>query len=715
MPNSIFKKIPLLRVFIPFSLGIIAASYTYLIDLPLLGISIVAFIIAIIGWKLKHQPNIFLVSGLFIFFLAAGAFQYQHKKFFPKQTSQSTISGILSIESAPVSTKNRIKYTAAILTIKQDSILCSKGKLIAYFPKDSLSRKLEPGDQVFFQGRLSKIKNSNNPGAFEMQKYYASKQISHFLFIEEKSWQAIPGETEFKSIQLFARSLRYKMIKKLKQHMPDRNNRAVIEALSLGYKSELSPETKSKFADAGAMHFLAVSGLHVGIIYLLLAQLLKVFGNSYRARKYKILFIIAGLWGYAFITGLSPSVTRATIMFTFFSAGKVMQRETQIYNTILASALIMLWFQPILLFDVGFQLSYAAVISIVFFYPKIEALFTIKNGLLKKIWQLTALSLSAQVGTFPLTIFYFSQFPVYFLISNLLVMPLVVLILYATAVFFMFTWWEMAAELTALFLTHLTHALNTIVFYIHELPWSLLKNLNLDGLQIFMLYAAIAGLMSWFVYKSVSRIAYTLIFLILFFIATIIQKIEQSNQKDFIVYQSSHKSLYSFVEGNTANIIHANMKHKVDSNETKYILTPHQIKYGIKKKKYMHQGKLDNDKIYKFNDQKILFIHDNYWKKYYTEEKYAVDLIVMSSGCFKSIDVVLELFDAKSIILDSSIYGWKLKRIKEQLEKKGISYHAVSEEGAYRLSEKHFPKNQYLEILKKESVSLKKQASTNNL
>ncbi len=702
MPNPIFKKMPLFRVFIPFALGILAASYFPLSGRHLLVVSFAALLLACIGWRIKW--HLLFISGLFLFFSAAGAYQYQNNTSKPKDYSEEPHCGILYIESAPVSTKKRYKYTSRIQLMNKDSTFQQKDKVIAFFPKDSLSRTLTPGNKVFFQGRLSKIRNSGNPGAFEMQKYYASKHISHFLFIDEESWQSIPGDENFESIQLFARSLRYKMITAIKQYIPDQKNRAIIEALSLGYKRELSPELKNRFADAGAMHFLAVSGLHVGIIYLLLAQLFNILGNSYRARKYKTLFIIAGLWGYAFITGLSPSVTRATLMFTFLSAGRILHKETPIYNTILASALLMLWFKPTLLYDVGFQLSYTAVVSIIFFYPKIEALFTFSNGLLRKIWQLTALSLSAQIGTFPLTIFYFSQFPVYFLISNLLVMPLVILILYATALFFILSWWEMAAKLVALLLNYLSEAMNAVVYGIYQLPWSKLEHLHLGGFQIIMLYLAIASLMSWIVHRKSSKAAYLLIFLICYFTGSIFNKIEQSNQKDFIVYQSTNKSLAGIVQGNKANIILNRDIDTPEPEEMKYILKPHHIKSGIKKIDYINQQKNGSKEIYKFVNHNVLFVYNNCWKNYSTKEKYKVDLLILSAGCMNSIENVLELFEPGSVILDSSIYGWKLKVFKEQLKKKQLSYYAVSEKGAFKLSEKQVVKKSIFRKTKKKQL-----------
>ena len=177
-----------------------------------------------------------------------------------------------------------------------------------------------------------------------------------------------------------------------------KNEMAVLSALTLGYKDELEPELREDFSYAGVMHILAVSGLHIGVIYMML-QL--IFSMAFRRAKSKILstlFTLCALWLYAFMTGLPPSVIRATTMFSLVAIGTALNRKSQIYNTISVSAFIILPGNPNLLFDVGFQLSYTAVIGIVTFNQN-QLLIQGKNQKLKWLTDSMAVSLAAQVGT----------------------------------------------------------------------------------------------------------------------------------------------------------------------------------------------------------------------------------------------------------------------------------------------------------------------------
>lgn len=200
---------------------------------------------------------------------------------------------------------------------------------------------------------------------------------------------------------------------------------SVAAAILLGYDDELPPELRQNYVTAGSMHVLCVSGLHVGIIFLVFSTILSFldkYGAVFKILKFCILLLI--MWTYAFIAGLAPSILRATIMISFIVIGKIIKRNGVIINSIAASAFVILAIEPEDLFNIGFQLSYAAVIGIVVLQRPIYNVFYIKNKILDKIWELTSVTLAAQFATAPFTIFYFNQFPLYFWLSNLFMTPL---------------------------------------------------------------------------------------------------------------------------------------------------------------------------------------------------------------------------------------------------------------------------------------------------
>lgn len=228
------------------------------------------------------------------------------------------------------------------------------------------------------------------------------------------------------------------------------------------------------------MHILAVSGLHVGIIFIILSKLLFFLERHKYGKILQSALIILILIFYAMLTGLSNSVIRATIMFIFICFGRMFTRQVNIYNTLSASAFIMLLYNPYSIMDVGFQLSYLAVISIVFFQPKIYSLLNLRYKFPDYIWQLVSVAIAAQIATFPLTIHYFNQFPVYFILSNILIIPFVSIIIYGALILFCFSFSTNISYIIAKGLQLITLVLNKNVEFIKDLPLSKIDSLIID-------------------------------------------------------------------------------------------------------------------------------------------------------------------------------------------------------------------------------------------
>ena len=262
----------------------------------------------------------------------------------------------------------------------------------------------------------------------------------------------------------------------------------MLAALTIGYKNNLDDETKSAYATSGAMHILAVSGLHVGIVYLILKIIFGLFKQNRPVVILKVLFSFIFLWLYAAITGFSPSVVRAAIMFSFILAGDLANRKTNIYNSIFASAFVLLLINPFLVMEVGFKLSYFAVLGIVFFYPRIYGLLEVKNRVLNKLWSLFCVSMAAQLCTFPLGLYYFHQFPNYFFITNLFVVPLAGLIIYSTVIFLLSFSISYAGTFTAWIINFLLTLLNKSVHFIENLPGSVTNGIYLSGFEVITIY-----------------------------------------------------------------------------------------------------------------------------------------------------------------------------------------------------------------------------------
>ena len=234
--------------------------------------------------------------------------------------------------------------------------------------------------------------------------------------------------------------MRDKLLNILKENGLKNNELAVASALILGYKDDLGEELKHSYSSAGATHVLAVSGLHVGIIFLVLNFLLNILDKNDRFKISKAILLICFLWAYATITGLSPSVVRAATMFSFVTIGKSFGKSSSIYNTLCASAFVLLVYNPYLIMEVGFQLSYLAVVGIVYFQSIIYKWIYVKNKFLKYIWMITSVSIAAQLTTFPLGLLYLHQSPTYLFASNLFVIPGAMLIIGLGILLFITSW-----------------------------------------------------------------------------------------------------------------------------------------------------------------------------------------------------------------------------------------------------------------------------------
>lgn len=284
---------------------------------------------------------------------------------------------------------------------------------------ETSSELILSGDRILVKSKFIPIQNKGNPGEFNAENYWLSKGVRYQCFGFTENVHLI-DEVEVPFMDELLDNVRSYSVSVITTFVNE-NSRGLAQAILLGDKSNLDTETKNSFVNAGAIHVLAVSGLHVGIIAYLLNAIFQFIFKG-RNRKLAIWLTLIILWFYAFITGFSPSVTRAVLMFSILIGSQLFARNYSSINSLAFAAIILLVWNPLYLFDPGFQLSFLAMLGIFLIYEKIEGLFYIKNQFLKKVWQGTAVGLSAQVFTIPLSLYLFYQFPNYFILSNLGVM-----------------------------------------------------------------------------------------------------------------------------------------------------------------------------------------------------------------------------------------------------------------------------------------------------
>ncbi len=512
MWNS-WTKFPIIRVTLVFLAGVLAFKLFPNLDLKLVvGAASLCFVIHILVSKFSGKsyydlgswvalPAIFIFAILGYYRAALNDELLDPSHYRHIEDGQGWEGTIISPGTEKA---NFILYEAEINNVfLANKSIEARGKFNFYLRKTEDVVPLSYGDQIMVKGMPYEISSPKNPDEFYYSAYMRTKHIYDQQFVDSPDLLRL-GNSSPNQILALGYQVRSFFQDKIHHHMGHSAESAVLSALILGIKDHLDNDLTRAYASAGAMHVLAVSGLHVGIVFMILSLFLKPLkGQKYG--KWLVLFInLTGLWSYAMITGFSPSVLRAVTMFSMISLADTSERSNNIYNTIAASALLLLLYEPNYIYAVGFQLSYAAVIGIIYLQPKIYNLWIPQYWIIDKAWQITAVSIAAQLATFPLGLYYFHQFPSYFFISNLIVIPGVWLILH-TGLAFLFgaSVSEILGDLIAWIIEWMLWALNLVVSLAEQLPGSLIDWVYLSFNQMLLVYAILLTVILVFHYQNI--------------------------------------------------------------------------------------------------------------------------------------------------------------------------------------------------------------------
>ena len=583
------------------------------------------------------------------------------------------------ILSEPVEKKNSYKIVGEIVkTEKNNDYLNTSGKVILYLEKTYKLKLLEIGDYVNAKAKISEIQEARNPNEFDYKEYLLYQNIYFQAYIKSGFWSKSgePNQSYFiTKIFRFKRKLQ----KLIEKYIFGEDERAVASALLLGNRTMLTAEILKAFSSSGATHILAVSGLHVGIFYGLLSfSLLWLKKNKYSKFLHPFL-TIGGIWFYVLLTGASPSVMRAATMFTFFAIGESLNRYFSVYNIIAFSAIILIVLNPFIVTEVGFQLSYIAVIGIIYLQPKIYKWFVFKNYIGDKLWAITAVSLAAQIATFPLILLYFHQFPNLFWVSNIVVIPAAGLILYGGILLILVSFNHFLATIVGKVLSGIIFGLNYCVQQIESIPYALTTGIYISHIQSLLLYVFIIWVSVAFVKRSKLLFKYSLLVLLLLSISFSYKYYQSQNQQVFTVYHTPKATAIEFIDNNVSYSI-------IDSallqNESQMLF---RIKHnwwekGIEEFKKIELYDFKGNKVFNIMDKQVLLVENQYS---IPKSKINFDVVIIS----KSPKVYLETFTAtvksEVYIFDSSNEKWKEKYWKNDCEKLGLNCYFVNENNAY--------------------------------
>ncbi|MEN8121247.1 MAG: ComEC/Rec2 family competence protein [Bacteroidota bacterium] len=693
------RKIPFFRLIIPFILGIIY-KINYPFHFKYLSVALLTIIVFtfFFGYYYNRQLDYhkrwvmgFLVNvSLFFMGIMVTFIQTQNNNQF---SESNTFIGRL-IE--PVKeTKKSIKIILEITEYQTGSTWksCTE-KVIVYAKKDSLSKLLKYGDLITFKTSFKAIKNSGNPDEFDYKKYLANKNIHFQTYLNTENWKLI-ANNQGNIVYATAYKLRKKLLEVYKANNISGDEFAILAALTLGVKDYLSPEIMQSYSTSGAMHILAVSGLHVGIIYIILNSMLFFMHKNKLLKYIQAIILIISIWFFAFITGLSPSVTRASIMLSFIIVGNASRRHPSVFNSIAISAFLILLIKPLAILHVGFQLSYAAVIAIVYFQPKIYRLLNPKNIILDKAWALTAVSIAAQIGTFPISIFYFHKFPTYFFITNLVAIPAAYIIIVLAVGILVFNFLPLISDIVAFFLEWTITILNFSTKWIENLPIASINHISYSFIETLTMYLLIISIAILIFNQNKRWLIYSFTLVLFFLVSQNIRRINSLEKSMFIVFNSKSTPVIGIKDHQDFSIITDSTFTK-NKKSTRYLLDNLLTDKFIKDTAILRSDiieeptKYQNSESFFFQDyyiqyknMKVVLLNNEKYNEMESSTKLKTNIVVLSKGFSSNIEQINKLFEYDMLVLDATIPFWQEKTILKNCAALNINVHNVREVGAY--------------------------------
>ena len=700
MLPSFFHQTPFFRLLLPFIAGIVVAfRFTipaeFCIPVCMLALTGLCFLV----WKRKRMvPHRWgWLYGIFLnaFFFVAGICAVSFRSFAPVEQSEEGMWQVV-VDEPPVERANSIKATVRVFAnlVGETETVCNE-RVMTYFRKDSLSRRLRQGDLLVMDATLDPVVNAGNPHEFDYRGYLARKRIGRSAFVESGHWQRLDSYAQ-NPLFNFSNQIRNHLLDILKRATLSGNELSVASALVLGYRADIDAELRKAYSSSGAVHILAVSGLHVGIVCMVLNTVLMLFPFIHRSRWLPALIQLTFLWLFALITGLSPSVMRATTMFSFIVAGKALHRKGYIYNSISASAFLLLLANPNNLLDVGFQFSYIAVIFIVFFHSSLYGLLSFKNKLLDKAWDLTCVSIAAQAGVAPLSLFYFHQFPTYFILSNFVVIPAASIIIYGAFLLFAVSPIPILLETFGWMLDKFLYVVNFLVFAIEKLPGSVTLGIRFDHWEIIFAYVWVAALSIWMMKKRKTALLATLLIITFWIAGAAIRSSHDLQRQQLLVYNTQGSSLLQFVNGRDHSTWYAGRNPSFNvSGFTENQRTAMQLKDGqyfhldsallAEKESSMPTGLSGDGNLLQFAGKRLAVFTRDIPPQNAGRQFIQTDVVILTQNVNIRIPQIMESYRPGTIVMDASNSQARIDRWERECAEAGVKCHRVDRDGAFLL------------------------------
>jgi competence protein ComEC len=620
--------------------------------------------------KILRALNIFL---LFVFLGICTVYftnDTNYEAYYQHKITKNSYA-LLTISKVLKEGRYAYKYIAQVSQI--DGVP-SRGTVLLNLEKDSLKTTLQVDDYILLSANFKPIKSPLNPHQFNYKQYLARQGIHQQVFLKKESYKSLGKRRS--SLGGISAIIRAKINAALQKHAFSENTLAIMNALLLGQRQDITNELRNDYANAGAIHILAVSGLHVGILLLLLNFLFKPIERIQHGKLIKMFLVVGLLWCFALIAGGSASVVRAVTMFSFVAVGLSVKRRKTITFSLISSAFLLLLVKPMFLFDVGFQLSYLAVFGIVWVQPKLANLFNCKYWIFRKIWSLCSVSIAAQMGVLPLSLYYFHQFPGLFFLSNVLIIPFLGAILMGGILVIILSLSNMLPNFIAVFYNGIIEVLNGLIHWISSKEAFLFQGISMSFLMMLVSYLFMIALFQVCVKFNAKNMRYCLLSLLLFQGGLLFENVQFSNKKEFIIFHVPRKSIYGVRKGKALFL-----KTKQDTDSWQEIIQIENYRVG-EQLNFVERQPATN--YFKIGNQDFLIVDS---LGVYQVKGLKNPIVLLQNSPKINSTRLLQTLNPKQLIADGNNYTSYVKKWRSICDINGIPFHDTGAQGAYILKQ----------------------------
>lgn len=692
-PIYLWKRAPFIRLLPPLTTGILAGNlfdpgYSPAIlcsAISLLLILIYEFIPHVQRYRWRWVPGILFMSLLFfsgIIIMKLNNIR-DSESWYGHHLQNAEVLQIV-LRSKPLPRNKTYKISAEIRSvISEDSVITTKGRALFFLHRDSVSSGLSAGDVILVGNHLRPIRNSGNPGSFDYERYMSFQNIFHQALVGKDDWKPTGKKERNRLGRAIDNSLNYSH-NTFDNYLKGDQEIALAKALLTGDRSELDRDLVQAYSNTGVVHIMAISGLHLGLIYILLFRIFSIIPAIQNKNWLKFSLILLGIWFFAVMTGCSPSVLRSAIMLSFLALSILQKRKVSTYNFWALAAFILLCFDPLLLFNVGFQLSFSAVLGILVVQKPVYHWFHFDNKIVNYIWEMVSVTIAAQLFTLPLCLYYFHQFPVLFILANLIAIPLASVGLWLGVVLLMISWMPPVAVVIGILTDRAFSWMNSYIQYMNSLGFAVWQSGWLNVIETAGLGLVIIFVTAWLMYKRSIYLKLALTAAIIISASAGMYHLKTFSQNKAVFYNIPRTTVVDFITGNEyssemyfTDSIPVNFSNiNIDNGRSLFKVkregnTIHKVLAGgnellLNKASFLH---IKNDHALPPGDKKI-----------------KLNVIVISGSPRIKISNLSRTFDADLYIFTNSNKPYLVERWKKECEQLHLHSHDIANEGALVLN-----------------------------